>query len=217
MVNGDRIMGDVVTGNFENGETLDEMLSRLAAAAEKMYEAIAREIATDGQVDMRQMIMTTAGLAGYACHQAVLAGNEQQVKVETDSGKCFYFGDAVNRYVFENKTSIFSFVKSLTKMTVEQAVSIDAHVSKFVGTKYVRVMGLFPEKAYGYIKACWEGLFEQAIEKSCKSYEEWPVLMGVLLQNVLYKAIEAGAPAKDVSMMAMESAIVLSKMDDDSI
>ena len=51
----------------------------------------------------------------------------------------------------------------------------------------------------------------------CKAPSEWPVLYGIVMQNILIESIKVGAPAEEAGRMAMECALVISRMDTDSL
>ena len=50
----------------------------------------------------------------------------------------------------------------------------------------------------------------------CKTPSEWPVLYGIVLQNCLMNAPDAGAPEEEAGRIALESAVYMSKLDRDS-
>ena len=52
--------------------------------------------------------------------------------------------------------------------------------------------------------------------KFCKVPNEWPVLYGIVLQNIMLEAMKV-APREEIAKMAMECAAIISKMDDDSV
>lgn len=55
------------------------------------------------------------------------------------------------------------------------------------------------------------------IAKNCKSPSDWPVMFGIVLQNILNMSLEAGAPEDEAGRIAIECTVVISKMDDDSL
>ena len=72
----------------------------------------------------------------------------------------------------------------------------------------------FPDPLYKEMKACWEGIFENMTARICTSSRQWPVLFGVVLQNIL---LHMGGDPRHNCYNALSTAIYISKMDDRSL
>ena len=78
------------------------------------------------------------------------------------------------------------------------------------------VCGFKAEDLWIQVHQCWEGIYSNMTAKYCRSYEDWPVLYGIVLQNILIQAVQAGAPEEEACRTALVCAIAISKMDSDS-
>lgn len=67
------------------------------------------------------------------------------------------------------------------------------------------------------ISECWDGIFENMTSRYCEKPSEWPVLFGIVAQNILIMFIDGGAPKDEAGMVAIESAVYMSKLDSDSV
>lgn len=92
-----------------------------------------------------------------------------------------------------------------------------AGISQKIGTESLTIGGMEADSVYEQIKPCWDGIFNNMTAKYCQSPAEWPILFGIVLQNMIKQSIDVGAPVNEVAKLAMECAIVMSKMDQDSI
>ena len=95
-------------GLFNKKETDEQIAKRLAGNAGGIIEMLKHVFTTDKGLDITMPLLYAAGLAGYACHQAVKATKGSFVQVTTTDGKNYYFGDDVNKYLLENRTSVYS-------------------------------------------------------------------------------------------------------------
>jgi len=193
-------------------------LEKYTAMAGATINMLKHVYTTEKGIDIQRALFMASALAGYACHKAVkdLGGNF--VKVETKSGKNYYFGDDVNHYLLESSTSVFGFVNAVTKISVEEVQAVVSAVASSIGNEDYKIWGGAPlDFAYNEAKSCFEGIYENMTAKVCESPSEWPIYFGIVLQNIILDALKAGAPTKEVAIMAMECALIVSKMDEDSI
>ena len=78
------------------------------------------------------------------------------------------------------------------------------------------VCGYDPKALFEQVVSCWDGIYDNMTSKYCKDPSEWPLLFGVVLQNILITSLKAGAPKDEAARIAIECAVAVSKMDKDS-
>lgn len=99
-------------------ESDELVVVRLASRAGSIIEMLKASFMTkDKRLDMTFPLIFAAGLAGHACIEAVKANKEELVCVTTADHRNYYYGDAINAYLLENKTSVYSFCNAVTGMT----------------------------------------------------------------------------------------------------
>lgn len=167
-------------------------------------------------------IMHSAGLAGYACHQAVIANHEKFVVVETADKKRFYMGEDLNKYLLEGRYSVLSFcngffehfAKGESRPDVLELIKRGVEV---LGNPDYRIWGKFePKYVYDKIKNCWDGIYDNMTAAYCQTPQEMPILFAIVLQNFMIKALDH-IPAASLYRTSLECAIYISKMDNDSV
>ena len=203
-------------GLFTKKEPEEQILKRLAGNAGNMIEMFKAHFNTSNGVDIRSALIFTSALAGHACHRAVKTEGGVFSVVSTKTGKNFYFGDDVNKYLLENRLSIVSFCTAVTDVTGDDVLKIAADQAMRIGAESSKICGYDPKSLYEQVSQCWDGIFDNMISKYCKSSAEWPVLFGIVLQNILITAINTGAPKDEAGRIAVECAMAVSKMDSDS-
>jgi hypothetical protein len=170
--------------------------------------------------DKTQRLKYVSALAGYACHQAVIANGEVFAKVETDEGLEFYFGDAVNYYLMENQFSVLGFMQGFYENKNDTAKKIDAvsgikTAVSVIGDNTYRIWGKHePGQLFKETKACWDGIYNNMTGAFCKNPSEWPVLYGIVLQNIMF---QSEMNAEETFYKALECMLYISKMDVKSI
>lgn len=201
--------------------TVDDELKakadRLASKAGNIIQMLNDCFKTPQGIDIRMSVLYAAGLCGIACHEAVKANNESFVDVGLEDGRTYYFGDAVNKYLLESKLSVMAFVAPVTNMNADEAVSIVKSAADDLGYDKLNVLGFDPEQAYIMVKECWDGIFDNMTDSYCESPDEWPILYSIVLQNLVAMALNAGAPRDEVAKGAFLCAVMLSKMDKESL
>ncbi len=196
-----------------------ERIGKNASAIVNMFKAVFN---TPNGLDIKKALLYSSGLAGYACHQAVKANKEPFVIVETVDKKRFYMGDAVNKYLLEGQYSVRSFCDGFFEHFAKEEIRPDLHeivkqeVSAIGNNDYKIWNEYKPNDVYLLIKDCWNGIYNNMTSAYCESPEEWSVLFAIVLQNFMIPAAQAVSGA-ELYRMALECAIYISKMDDDSI
>ncbi len=204
-------------------------INKLGEAAGPIVNMLLQVFAKDGQPNYERSLLFAAGLAGYACHKAVWELYPELFEIAaTDKGKRYYFGDAVNKFMYEGKYSVTNFCSGIyhhmepDKPVPDYRVIAEYIVTQIGNEKYGIWHKYKPEEVYPEIKSCWNGIYPNMTAPYCTDAAEWPVLYGIVLENIMKYAMESGLEAlnatkEEVYMMAIECAGFLSKMDDDSI
>lgn len=214
----DEIKSTAQTDGNQIAEVVDpQTLERLKEPAGSIIEMLKGVFKTERGIDIQRVVLYASGLAGIACHEAVKANRGSFQVAETKDGKKYYFGDDLNKYLLESQYSVNSFCDGIHKLPEADTMAIVQKVAATVGTDNFKIWNsLIPADVYKQVKSCWDGIFDNMIGKNCQSAAEWPVLMGIVLQNVMATAFTV-APKDEVAKMAKECAFILSKMDQDSI
>ena len=194
----------------------EQMVKRLAGNAGNITNMFYQMFSSPQGVDLTRVLIFAAGLAGHACHQAVKAEHGDFAVVKTTDGRTFYFGDSVNQYLFNSKTSVIGLCTAAVRFPGDDVLKIIADFSQSIGAKEQKICGLQPEYLYRQVSQCWEGIFHNMTDRYCNSPSEWPILFGIVLQNILIKAVQVGAPEEEAVRFAIEAAAAISKMDQDS-
>ncbi len=197
----------------ENDEQKLKRISKNAGNVVQMFNAY---FTTPKGIDAIQELIFVAAMAGHACHRAVIAQHGKAAEVTTKEGKKFYFGDDLNKYLLENKLSVVSFCRAVTDYPMDKVIEIvSAFANHFTDENYT-VCGQNPKALYERVESCWEGIYNNMTAKYCKDPSEWPILFGVVLQNILMMSLKAGAPKDEAARIAIECAVAVSKMDKES-
>ena len=197
-------------------ENDEQMVERLAGKAGNIIAMLRSVFTTPEGLDIATAIIFAAGLAGYACHEAVCAEHGTFAVVTTKNGEKYYFGDGVNKYLLESRTSVIGFCNAIADLPEEKVLGIIASFAQGIGSEDMAVCGLKPAELYEQIDQCWKGIFHNMTDQYCQSPSEWPVLFGIVTQNLLVTAYQAGAPKEEATGMAIECAAALSKMGKDT-
>ena len=197
-------------------------IERLAGNAANIVEMFKARFSGGFGLDNKKVLELSAGMAGYACHQAVMANKLPYNIVTVADGRKFYMGDSVNKYLLEGKYSTLKWCdgffeiagKFFTKPDPMEIVKKEVNA---IANKEYRIWDSeSPAVAYKEIQACWEGIFDNMTAKYCTKPDEWPVLYGIVLQNIMLE-VSRMMTLSDVYDKALECAIYISKMDEDSI
>ena len=201
---------------ISNEEAHEAKMNRLCEKASGIVVMLLNDFRNPQGIDIKLSLLFAAGLAGYACHQAVKAEGGSFQIAEGSNGKKYYYGEDINKYLFENDTSIYSFCSALGGIDQAKLVSMVERIVGGLQDTKITIWNLTAESVYKNIREFWEKNFDSMIFAGCEEPAEWPVLMGIVLQNIM---IEAGkvAPKEEVARLAMECVISISTMDEDSI
>lgn len=203
--------GQVVRDKAGITRTDVERLAKEASHIIAMFESV--------YPDKQERLKMVSALAGHACHQAVKANGESFVTIQTKDGLEFYFGDDINYYLLEGPFSVLTFMKGYYENKVAAGKAPDIHESiknamSYVGNPLYRIWNQhFPGILYNQVKECWTGIYQNMTARYCKNPSEWPVLYGIVLQNIMFQSDLA---PEETFYKALECILFISKMDDKS-
>lgn len=179
-------------------------------------------------IHLESLLCALGSLAGYACQASIRARSVAQGQpenadfavVDTEDGRQFFFGDAMNEALLEGQYSVWSLAAGAAEHAgAQEFCELDdlvRHTAASVGGPAFGVPRLPGEHAPGtrpveFLKVLWPAM-TPILEMFCEDPQEWPIVYGVAIQ----KAIEAGkevlAPAISLQIV-MESAVPMSKVD----
>ena len=205
----------------------DDPLVGVKIGSEDIYKSLML-IARDDKnvVNIHDVALYAAGLAGYSCQAAVMetqiirdkkAFNEVFHLIVSPSGDKFIFGDAINDYLFGNKHSVWNMLKGMYKYMYPKigipAVSpiIKKVTANIVNPDY-KVCGEHTPNALSEMYALiWKNIYPK-MRNYCPNPEEWPVLYSMVLQKAFAQTKGMLDPHIAISFM-MEAAIFASKAD----
>ena len=189
-----------------------ERLSKDAGKVIAMFEHVCP--------DKLERLKMASALAGYACHQAVKANGEKFVTVETEEGLEFYFGTALNYYLLGSNASVLGFMKGFYVNKAKEPKDFDLDeilkesAANVINSKYLIWGQHVPAMLYDQIRECWFGIYQNMTLRFCKNPSEWPVLYGIVLQNIMF---QFEMDAEETFTKALECVLYISKMGSKSI
>ena len=199
-----------------NRESDEMVMKRLCGDAGHIVEMLKHVFTNQRGCDIRMALLFASGLAGYACHQAVKEEKGVFQVVKTNTGKKYYFGDDVNKYLLESPNSVVSLCNAVVGLPEEKVLAMVASFAENCGKEDMLICGFDPKTLYNQIRQCWEGIYGNMTSKYCKAPSEYPLLFGIVLQNILTLSVKAGAPKGDAGAIAVEVVNAIAKMDNDS-
>ncbi len=200
-----------------------ELLNHLNPYAEAILKTLNNVLLNPQNPDYEYQVVFAGALAGYACHQVVRENHEPFIVIGTTNNKKFYLGNPLNAYVLENQYSVLGMMNAAFRhLCPDQKVpDVEPIITKVVsslGNDDYKIAGAYnPVELYKAVKECWVSIFPIAVKTSCETPTEWSVLFALTMQKVLYLAIQNANQAEKFYTAGIESAIFISKMDDDSI
>ncbi len=174
----------------------------------------------DGKVDNLFMLAFASGLAGVSCYEAAKSEGSEMNIVETGIGEKFYFSEKANQYLFQNEYSIKSCILGFcANVSPDKPLpSIDSAMMKIataVGNPNYLICDMVePKPLYENVKRAWDDFYTNLLKDEI-SPEDWPLLFGVVVQNVLSNALSE-MPLDQLSQFAFECSCYLSKIGPDT-
>lgn len=180
----------------------------------------------DGRMNCASFLFNIGCFAGFVCQAAVWKKYVIDAKkppesvfaiIGTKSGRNYYFGDQLNKFVGEGKYSFWSLVGGMIANVypdtpVPDVLKIVEKVSQVIGNEDYKICGAVePDKAVKQNSLMWKG-FYPLINKYCPDPEEWPTAMGIAAQNAVKISKDVLSQEQCFNLL-MESAVYMSKMD----
>jgi len=179
-------------------------------------------------VHYESLLCILGSLAGYSCQanlraQALEKGLPETapfIKMGTENGKLYFFGDPLNQVLAEAQYSIWGLAAGAAKQngckSFPDLHGIFAHVTESVGTEAFGIPRL-PEGRVAsdlpinYLKSLWPVIFP-TVKMFCRQPSEWPFLFGLTIQQALDMGKDV-CPNEVALQIVMECAIPMSKVD----
>jgi hypothetical protein len=194
-----------------------ELAARLVAAMK-----------TNKGVHIESLMCAAGALAGYSCQAAIRTTNRSEgldevaglTAATTSDGETFFFGDRLNSSLAESELSIWSIAAGAAQTfgcaNILDVNAIFDHVAGSVGTEKFGVPRLpeghpVHELPRTYLERLWPE-FSPSVERFCPNPDDWSLLFGLLLQNLLMQTKDAMDCCLSLQII-MESAVPMSKVN----
>jgi hypothetical protein len=179
-------------------------------------------------VHVESLLCAAGALAGYACQAAVRTKNRAQglselahlTLAKTNDGRTFFFGDALNKYLAEDQLSVWGIAAGGAQAAgctnILDIRAIFKHAAESVGSPNFGVPRLpdghpVHEHPQLYLERFWPK-FGPMVERFCPNPDHWPVLFGLVLQELISQTRGALDPCLALQVI-METAIPMSKVN----
>jgi hypothetical protein len=173
-------------------------------------------------VHIESLLAVLGALAGYSCQASVRARQGRAAFIVADGadGKKYFFGDALNKPLAEDKYSVWGLAAGAAqKNGCESLPDLNAifkHTAESVGGKAFGIPRLPANHQPGdapvnYLKVLWPKTLT-TLEEFCAGPSEWPILLGLSIQEAIFQAKSAIDPRLALEIV-MECAIPMSKVD----
>lgn len=207
----------------------EDPLVGIKIGAQEINHRLLKAMKSEKGVHAESLLTALGALAGYACQASLRSealsrgegANSPFIEVKTADGKRYFYGDPLNHRLFEGHYSVWNIVTSGLRIdglleTVPDMHPLFEHVTGTIGTEQ---FGLprFPEGhnagdlPINYLKGLWPKLLPLVKEMAPRP-EEWPVLYGCALQEIL-RMTKGVMPPELALQVIMESAVPMSKVD----
>ena len=203
-------------------QVTEESLKRILNGAGPILNMLTGMFTTKAGFDISKALFYSAALTGYASHQAVKTYNPDLfVLVQTKNGATYYYGDAVNTYLFESQYNYLQFCnaaynKVFPNEEIPEFKKAIEKVANNLGNDQYLVCDIYKQDyAYNMVKQCWNGSYDNMTAKYCVEPYEWPILFSIVNQNLMIKAFPV-APKETIYLNSIEIATFISKLDDNS-
>ena len=133
-----------------------------------------------------------SGMVGYSCQAALIEKKQSYNLVKLTNGKNYIFGDALNYYLLNAKTSFYNILMGqyTIKMPGAEPIQIKpvlTRVASSIGFDTYLIGNKFhPEKIFDFelYRSTWKKFYDTLI-KYCSNSDEWPVLFSISLTQFL--------------------------------
>lgn len=173
-------------------------------------------------VHIESLLAVLGALAGYSCQASVRARQGRAAFVVADGadGKKYFFGDALNKPLAEDKYSVWGLAAGAAQKngceTLPDLAGIFKHSAESVGGKAFGIPRLPANHQPGdtpinFLKVLWPKALP-ILEDFCAGPSEWPILLGLSIQDVIFQAKGVIDPRLALEIV-MECAIPMSLSD----
>lgn len=180
-------------------------------------------------VHIETLLCILGSLAGYSCQAALRRElietkgfSEDQVFVIIDckDGSKYYFGDRINQPLLSDQYSVWSLAAGAVQhLGITKTIDVQEifkYVSETVGSSTYGIPRI-PEGhkpgdlPINFVRSLWPKLLP-VVEKFCSEPNEWPIMYGLALQEVITFGKDVIDPLLALTI-AMECAIPMAKVD----
>lgn len=211
---------------YEN-QKKDDPLAGVKIGSKDIYMDLVNHVQVQGgQINIHDLIVIMAGLAGYSCQAAALEtviykGQRSLTDafrvVVTQSGNRFVFGEAINEYLYGTNHSVWNHVAVMINAVYPEYDIPDMklmvkNVSQNIGYADVKVVKEYTTfELSDKLAPAWREVIDKA-KTYCPNPNEWPVLFSNVLQKGI--AMTKGVLEPQVAIgFIMEIATYSSKLD----
>ncbi len=204
-------------------------LDRPKLAGRALVQSLISGLTNEGGVHVETLLCAAGSLAGYSAQAGlrellvVRAGQPEEsvfvIAIGKD-GKRYFFGDALNKPLAEDRYSVWSLAAgAAVHLGCSQPIEVKEifqHVAATVGGPDFGIPRI-PE-GHGpadlpssWVKHGWTKALS-IVRPHCESPAEWPIAFGIAIQEIMTQAKSVIDPCLALSIV-MECAIPMSKVD----
>lgn len=200
-------------------------------ASRELLGLVMSSLKDERGIHLESLYCALGAVAGHACQASVSAEASAAGKppdalfdvVTTTDGGRYYFGDALNRPLAEDRVSLWSLVAGAAAhdgaSQLPDLADIFRHNAAVLGSEQFGVPRLPPEhpvqaKPVDYARKLWPSV-RPIVSKLAGEPRMWPVSVGLAIQEVMAQA-GGQVPPEMVARIVMESAIPVSKIPIDA-
>lgn len=187
-------------------------------ASRFLQEQIFSWLTDDKGVHIESAFAFLGSLAGQACLQSALHQKASLMTLTDQNHRNYYYGDAINHYLFENTLSLWSLIggavqshgghmpdkQALVKHVASSIGHMDFGKPRLPNGVEIRINPMDCLQAWSVIK---ENIFDTINVPA----DDWVVAYGLTLQNLIDQGKEVLSPNK-AAIIIMECAVPMSKI-----
>ena len=210
-----------------NKEKDTNPLAGVTYGPKELYTYLVKKVQNEeGKINVHDLIVYLAGMAGYACQAAALerdiiinqkSMNENFRIVMTGNGIKFLFGESILEYLYGTKRSVWNMVAELLKKLNPDMnlPDMEAHVKSVVdnvGYSNYKICSEYTiQDLYEMLAPVWKET-EDIMKEYCTLPDEWPVVYSMALRKGLVM-INGALKPETAAGFTMEIAAFASKLD----
>lgn len=196
-------------------------------ASRELLGLVMASLKDERGIHLESLYCALGAVAGHACQASVSAAARAagkapdadfEVATTTDGGR-YFFGDALNRPLAEDRVSLWSLVAGAAAhdgaLQMPDLAEIFRHNAAVLGSEAFGVPRLPPEhplhgRPIDYARRLWPEV-QPVVARLAGEPRLWPVAVGLAVQEVMTQA-RGQVPPELVVRIVMESAIPVSKI-----